>query len=288
MGRPAAITDGAGRTTRHSYLPGGRLEKTEYPDGTYISYKYDSIGRLKKKTDQNGRSITYTYDCMGRILTVSGSAGQEKSYTYDAMGNVTSATDADGNVTKYAYTLNGRLKEVTDALGNKTEYAYDKADRLIYICQHGQAGEADRTTAYERDAFGQVVCIRDASGGEEHFRYDALGRMTEKTDREGLVTAYTYTPDGRPESILYDDGRSAQMEYTPLRQLAKVKDWLGETKSSVTAVETQSASQTIMEGQCAMSGAAWDSVRCFLCAKTKKDYSSFWVRIALYMDSFFY
>ena len=133
-------------------------------------------------------------------------------------------------MTKYAYTLNGRLKEVTDALGNKTEYAYDKADRLIYICQHGQAGEADRTTAYERDAFGQVVCIRDASGGEEHFRYDALGRMTEKTDREGLVTAYTYTPDGRPESILYGDGRSAQMEYTPLRQLAAVKDWLGETR----------------------------------------------------------
>ena len=54
--------------------------------------------------------------------------------------------------------------------------------------------------------------------------------MTEKTDREGLVTAYTYTPDGRPESILYGDGRSAQMEYTPLRQLAVVNDWLGETK----------------------------------------------------------
>ncbi len=230
LGRPATITDGAGRTTRHTYLPGGRLEKTEYSDGTYISYEYDSIGRLKKKTDQSRRSITYTYDCMGRILTVSGSAGQEKSYTYDAIGNVTSATDADGNVTKYAYTLNGRLKEVTDALGNKTEYAYDKADRLIYICQHGQAGEADRTTAYERDAFGQVVCIRDASGGEEHFCYDALGRMIEKTDREGLVTAYTYTPDGRPESILYGDGRSAQMEYTPLRQLAAVKDWLGETR----------------------------------------------------------
>lgn len=54
------------------------------------------------------------------------------------MGNVTSATDADGNAIKYAYTLNGRLKEVTDAQGNKTEYAYDKADRLIYICQHGK------------------------------------------------------------------------------------------------------------------------------------------------------
>ena len=54
--------------------------------------------------------------------------------------------------------------------------------------------------------------------------------MIEKTDREGLVTAYTYTADGRPESILYGDGRRAGLEYSPLGQLAKVKDWLGEMR----------------------------------------------------------
>ena len=195
-----------------------------------MSYEYDTLGRLKKKTDQNGYGISYSYDCMGRILSVTGSAGQKKSYAYDVMGNVTSVTDANGNTTKYVYTLNGRLKEVTDALGNKTEYAYDKADRLISICQHGQTGEADRITEYERDAFGQVECVRDALGGEERFRYDALGRMIEKTDREALVTTYTYTADGRPESILYGDGSRAELEYTPLRQLALVRDWLGETR----------------------------------------------------------
>ena len=114
--------------------------------------------------------------------------------------------------------------------GGRDIYTYDKAGRLVRICQHGQAGGADRTTEYQRDAFGQVECIRDAMGGEEHFRYDALGRMIEKTDREGLVTAYTYTADGRPESILYGDGRRAELEYSPLGQLAKVKDWLGETR----------------------------------------------------------
>ena len=230
LGSPVSVTDGAGRTTRHYYLPGGRREKTVYPDGTQLSYEYDSLGRLKKKTGQNGYSISYIYDCMGRVVSVTGSTGQEKSYVYDIMGNVVSATDADGNTTKYAYTQSGRLKEVTDALGSRTEYTYDKAGRLVCICQHGQAGGADRTTEYQRDAFGQVECIRDAMGGEEHFRYDALGRMIEKTDREGLVTAYTYTADGRPESILYGDGRRAGLEYSPLGQLVKVKDWLGETR----------------------------------------------------------
>ncbi len=230
LGQLLSVTDGVGRTTRHYYLPGGRREKTVYPDGRQMSYEYDNLGRLKKKTDQNGYGIFYIHDCMGRILSVTSSAGQKKSYAYDVMGNITSITDANGNMTKYAYTLNGRLKEVTDALGNKTEYAYDKADRLISICQHGQTGEADRITEYERDAFGQVECVRDALGGEERFRYDALGRMIEKTDREALVTTYAYTADGRPESILYGDGSRAELEYTPLRQLAVVRDWLGETR----------------------------------------------------------
>ncbi len=75
-----------------------------------------------------------------------------------------------------------------------------------------------------------MECVRDALGGEERFRYDALGRMIEKTDREALATTYTYTADGRPESILYGDGSRAELEYTPLRQLALVRDWLGETR----------------------------------------------------------
>lgn len=54
-------------------------------------------------------------------------------------------------------------------------------------------------------------------------------RVTEKTDRKGLRTQYAYTPDGRPQSILYGDGRKAEFEYTHLRQLSMLKDWLGET-----------------------------------------------------------
>lgn len=45
-----------------------------------------------------------------------------------------------------------------------------------------------------------------------------------------MTTAYSYTADGRPESILYGDGSRADMEYTPLRQLEVVRDWLGETR----------------------------------------------------------
>ena len=138
--------------------------------------------------------------------------------------------DAGGNTTYYEYTLSGRLKAVTDALGSRTEYDYDGGNRLVRVCRKGQAGEEDRETFYDRNPLGQVECIRDALGGEEHYAYDALGRMILKTDRDGYRTAYGYEPDGKVKNILYGDGTGVEMEYTALRQLSAVRDWLGETR----------------------------------------------------------
>ena len=230
LGQLAFVTDVIGRRTRHFYLPGGRLERTVYADGKQMDYTYDKLGRITGKTDGQGYCLNYAYDSMGRVTAITSSAGQKKSYTYDVLGNVTSMTDANGNTTYYEYTLGGRLKAVTDALGNRAEYAYDNEDRLIHIRQKGNAGEADRETFYERNPLGQVECIRDAFGNEEHYEYDALGRTILKADRDGYRTAYDYTADGKISHILYGDGTSVEMEYTALRQLALVKDWLGETR----------------------------------------------------------
>ena len=195
-----------------------------------MHYTYDKLGRIISKTDGQGYTLSYAYDCMGRVLSVSSSTGQKKTYTYDALGNVTSMTDANGNTTKYEYTLSGRLKTVTDALGNRAEYAYDDEDRLIHICQKGKTEEKNRETFYERNALGQVERIRDAFGNEEHYSYDALGRTIIKTDRDGYRTEYGYTSDGKIKIISYGDGTSVEMEYTALRQLALIRDWLGEIK----------------------------------------------------------
>lgn len=230
LGNLCMITDGAGRVTKHIYQPGGRLEKIIYPSGREISYGYDGLGRISSKTYKNGYSVKYSYDEAGRVILVSDSGGMKKSYSYDAMGRVDSMTDALGNTTRYAYTLNGKLKEVVDAMGNRTEYGYDELDKLIHICQHGNNGETDRVSEYIRDVFGQVECIKDALGMEEFYRYDALGRVVEKTDRDENMTSYVYRPDGKIESIRYGDGRQAEFYYTSLGQISAVKDWLGETK----------------------------------------------------------
>lgn len=230
LGQLTVVRDGIGRETRHFYMLGGRLERTVYPDGRQMAYTYDKLGKIKVKTDGQGNVLNYIYDCMGRVISVTSSIGQKKTYTYDALGNITSMTDANGNKTTYEYTLSGKLKMMMDALGNRTEYAYDSEDRLICICQKGKEGEESRKIFYQRNSFGQVECIQDAFGNEDYYRYDALGRIIVKTDRDGYQTDYGYAQDGKIKSIIYGDGTGVEMEYTALRQLALIKDWLGETK----------------------------------------------------------
>ncbi|EFU75525.1 hypothetical protein HMPREF0381_2555 [Lachnoanaerobaculum saburreum DSM 3986] len=56
--------------------------------------------------------------------------------------------------------------------------------------------------------------------------YKLLGRVTEKKDREGYNTAYSYTEAGDIKSIIYNDRKSVEYTYNSLRQLSQVKDAL--------------------------------------------------------------
>ena len=57
--------------------------------------------------------------------------------------------------------------------------------------------------------------------------YKLFGRVTEKKDREGYNTAYSYTEAGDIKSIIYNDGKSVEYTYNSLKQLSQVKDALG-------------------------------------------------------------
>ena len=219
-------------------------------EGTEGNTEGKTAGNTEGKTAGNAAGdaageetsiLSYTYDCMNRVTAIKSNHGQKKSYRYDAVGNLVSVTDANGNTTAYGYTKSGKLKSVTDALGNTTEYGYDALDQLIRIDQYGEGerkeGEADRTnptaalrhTDYLRNSLGQLLCVKDALGNEEHYTYDGLGRVLSKQDKDGYETTYRYTGTGEIKSIRYGDKREVELSYDALRKLTQVKDWLGTT-----------------------------------------------------------
>ena len=268
MGQLETVTDAAGRTTVYSYEAGGLLSCVTYPDGSFERYTYDKNQNIRTRENREGYHLTYHYDSLNRITRIESSHGQKKDYTYDAVGNVTGMTDALGHTTRYTWSPTGKLTGVEDAEGNRAEYRYDCMGNLTEIRQYGPGqndsrensstgivpeGQAPSSqlridpellegqdhnrnsqnlhlTTYTRNLLGQIETITDALGNQEHYAYDATGKLIRKTDKEGYDIAYSYNPAGQIESIRYADGKSVELSYNPLRQLTQIKDWLGITR----------------------------------------------------------
>ena len=259
LGKIASVTDEAGRTTNYHYESGGRLREIIHADQTRENYTYDRNGNIKTFTSRLRVTQTYHYDGLNRVTKIEGMQGESKSYSYDAVGNVIAMTDVLGNKTEYQYTLTGQLAKVIDAMGNETEYDYDERDQLIGIRQYelgefktkreegkedipgiegsyhevtksNQAEKELHITRYQRNLSGQITMITDAHAKQESYRYDRIGQLIEKIDKEGYVTTYAYTGLGDIKGIQYADGRAVTFSYDSLRQLKEIEDWLGCTK----------------------------------------------------------
>ena len=142
-----------------------------------------------------------------------------------------------GDITRYTYTPTGKLKQVIDAEGNLTEYTYDEIDVLSKVYRQDSKGnelkseenQALHITTYDHDLSGKVTCITDALGQKEIYKYDRLGRLNIKTDRDNLTTSYEYTKTGQISQISYADGKSVKMSYDALGRLSELDDWMGKT-----------------------------------------------------------
>lgn len=254
-GRLIKKTDLYGNTSFYKYSKAGRLvEKTDWKEGK-IHYKYDrgllnciqyqngceehfgydhndNIIEWKRK---NGDIIFYQYDCMNRVKTIRNKLGIIKSFEYDAMGNVVCMTDAGGNSTRYEYSPVGDIVQVINADGSGMNYEYDDIGQLISVYKlngnnDGSINDMIKLYGYEYDVNGKVKTITDALENKEHYHYNELGQLQLKVDRDGYETQYVYGKNGYASEIVYGDGSTVRMSYTPLRQLEEMEDWLGKTQ----------------------------------------------------------
>lgn len=185
----------------------GQLTRRDMPDGTFVTYTYDSRDRLASMTDSTG-TTTFTYTTADLLDRVTYPGGLFLDYDYDAAGRRIRQTDQTGHQVNYAYDDLQRLERLTDeSAGLLAKYTYDDAGRVIR-CDLGN----DAYTVYGYDDADFVTAVLNYSAGQTltsrfDYAYDNHGALVSMTTLQGEWT-YRYDLLGRLLQAQFDSNAS--------------------------------------------------------------------------------
>ncbi len=254
-GASVSITDHNGRTVRYEWGSMGQREGMIYPDGTKISWKYDSLLRpVQMDRTAAGRDplwTQYQYDGQGRLSEKRTSGGYITRWQYDETGLLgeLSHTDASGILDRFQYAY--------DAAGNKTairkerrgfpeesgsyQYTYDGLHRLTGVEKDGKP-----LRSYQYDTFGNRTVMEDCTRGimtiseydalnhlirqeiskdafpedtiQKTYTYDKRGNLTGEYQDGDLLHGYAFNSMNRLEKAWDSEGTEAEYYYNALGQ----------------------------------------------------------------------
>ena len=166
QGQIETITNALGETTTYTYADNtGWLSsvKVADADGTVTA------AMTYLRDPQSGRSTTRKTQYYNQPLA----DASTESFTYDDRGNVHTATDAAGRTTEYIYNPNNFLQTITyppeNGFSEQTDFGFT-GNNLI--------NAMTLSSASPRVVWG--------------FGYDAVGRLTSRTDPNNQTTAFAY------------------------------------------------------------------------------------------------
>jgi YD repeat-containing protein len=161
----------------------GRLEKTNYPDGTVVERDFDKSDRLMEVRLKSGTSSVaksvFTYDSIAKRLVevmdiiTAGNKTRKRIYAYNG-ALLSRITDNDTTRSKsFFHDGFGRTLRVVDSLlgsgsGNEFIREYDIDDTVKTVLEkviknQGQAGNVTETykKSYQYDAWGRLILAQD-------------------------------------------------------------------------------------------------------------------------------
>lgn len=190
-------------TTTFSYDALGRKIFATSTDGSRQQWCYNGVASAGQ-TNCRGNASTHA---VGLWIDDSDEAGKRWQRVSDAFGRLVAVVEPTATETDYGYsTLNDLLTVTQQGAANESplsrSFTYDSLSRLITatnpetgtIC-YGQWSGSSCQGGY--DANSNLLFKTDANGSTLSYAYDALNRMTAKSDG---YTAYNY---------VYDQGANA-------------------------------------------------------------------------------
>ena len=229
-GNLSTFTNALGQQTHYFY------ESPHPAQEHYLTRIEDHWGRTVTEIGYNRRYRCISYTELGAAYTMTYEGDRTDTadppprtlkttpygtwiYDYDAMGMITQMTSPSGAATSYTYDAahRFRLQSITDPVGVKTNYGYDSQGRLMTVTYDAGPGRMNLVYSYTYPGnLNRPARITAPAGWQSsEFEYDGSGNLqssyrvqTDGLTRDWLVS-YTYTPDGRIETVTRGGGTTS-------------------------------------------------------------------------------
>jgi RHS repeat-associated protein len=213
-------------TTTFGYDAQGNQTSIAAPLARNTTNGYDELNRLKQITDPASGVTQFGYDANDNLTSVTDPRSLATSYTYTGFGDLKTQASPDTGTTTNTYDSAGNLATSTDARGTVSTYTYDALNRVTSVA-YSLSGTTDQTLSFTYDARtngkGHLTGASDASHSVT-WGYDALGRVTSKSQTVGTVTqsvGYVYT-NGDLTTLTTPSGQTVAYGYNGNHQVTSV------------------------------------------------------------------
>ena len=213
------------------------LTRSDYGNGDYVTYDYDSFGQLiGTGYEDNADAVSYAYDNNGNLgLRLDNLSGRSTKYFYDFQDRLMryeETGDGYSNTVQWGYDDKNNLSSQTQILNGTTytsKYAYDEDNRITKTTE-GQA-----SASYTYDGYGRMTGVQTKSGNNSITetaitymdRNTSLSSDRVKTWNNGKAT-YTYTYDAKGNILSFNgDGQEFEYRYDDYGRLISAEDYPG-------------------------------------------------------------
>jgi RHS repeat-associated protein len=182
------------------YGTDGRLSKVVDVFGRALTFAYSPTGFLTSITLPNGSVVSYTYDTDGNLTIADYGSGHRRTYIYheptlvneNFRNHLTGIIDeTNQRYASFGYDANGRVTSsqlhANGGYVNKTTLSYDMADKVTVTSETGDT----QTFNMQSGGYRRITKLTD-SAGDNVQTYNGSDRLDTQTDARGIVTKYGY------------------------------------------------------------------------------------------------
>lgn len=210
------------------------LTRSDYGNGDYVTYDYDSFGQLiGTGYEDNADAVSYAYDNNGNLgLRLDNLSGRSTKYFYDFQDRLMryeETGDDYSNTVQWGYDDKNNLSSQTQILNGTTytsKYAYDEDNRITKTI------EGQTSASYTYDGYGRMTGVQTKSGNNQVVNATITYTEPSDTSTTGQIktwndgkTTYTYTYDAKGNITSIASGSNRiEYEYDALGRLTDEYD----------------------------------------------------------------